>query len=217
MQHLLDAGPRRGGDRGRRDPRLCLEGRDARGVLVVHRAGAHLARRGRPEHDLGRRRRRDAPSPQGSRVRGGRRGAGSRRRRLGGASDHPGDPRALASRESRPLHPHGRGNHGRHRGDHDRRSPPVRVRPRRQAPLPRHQRQRLGHEVEVRQPLRLPPLPDRRHQPRHRRDDRRQGRRDLRLRRRRQGLRRVAPRPGRARNRHRDRPDLRASGVDGGL
>ena len=38
---------------------------------------------------------------------------------------------------------------------------------------------------------------------------------DLRLRRRRQGLRRVAARPGRARRRHRDRPDLRAAGGDG--
>ena len=45
----------------------------------------------------------------------------------------------------------------------------------------------------------------------------RQGRRDLRLRRRRQGLRRVAARPGRARDRDRDRPDLRAPGGDGGL
>ena len=41
--------------------------------------------------------------------------------------------------------------------------------------------------------------------------------RDLRLRRRRQGLRRLAARPGRARDRHRDRPDLRPAGGDGGL
>jgi adenosylhomocysteinase len=57
----------------------------------------------------------------------------------------------------------------------------------------------------------------RRHQPRHRRDDRRQGRGDLRLRRRRQGLRRFAARPGRTGRDHRDRPDLRAAGGDGGL
>ena len=37
---------------------------------------------------------------------------------------------------------------------------------RRQAAVPGDQRQRLGHQVEVRQPLRLPPLADRRHQPR---------------------------------------------------
>ena len=36
----------------------------------------------------------------------------------------------------------------------------------RQAAVPGDQRQRLGHQVEVRQPLRLPPLADRRHQPR---------------------------------------------------
>ena len=40
---------------------------------------------------------------------------------------------------------------------------------------------------------------------------------DLRLRRRRQGLRLLAARPGRPRDRHRDRPDLRAAGGDGGL
>ena len=83
----------------------------------------------------------------------------------------------------------------------------------RQAAVPGDQRQRLGHEVEVRQPLRLPPLARRRHQPRDRRDARRQGRRGLRLRRRRQGLGRVAARPGRPRHRHRDRPDLRAAGA----
>ena len=32
-----------------------VEGRDARGVLVVHRAGAALARRRRPQHDPRRR------------------------------------------------------------------------------------------------------------------------------------------------------------------
>ena len=83
--------------------------------------------------------------------------------------------------------------------------------------FPGDQRQRLRHEVEVRQPLRLPPLADRRDQPRDRRDDRRQGRRRVRLRRRRQGLRRIAARPGRARDHHRDRPDLRAAGGDAGL
>ena len=60
-------------------PGLRLEGRDARGVLVVHRAGAHLAGRRRPEHDPRRRRRRHDARPQGRRVREGRRRAGSRR------------------------------------------------------------------------------------------------------------------------------------------
>ena len=58
---------------------------------------------------------------------------------------------------------------------------------------------------------------DRRPQPRHRRHARRQGRGGVRLRRSRQGLRPGAPRPGRARHRHRNRPDLRAAGGDGRL
>ena len=47
----------------------------------------------------------------------------------------------------------------------------------RQARLPGHQRQRLGHQEQVRQPLRLPRVAGRWHQARHRRDGRRQGRR----------------------------------------
>ena len=53
----------------------------------------------------------------------------------------------------------------------------------------RHQRERLGDQVEVRQPLRLPRIAGRWHQACHRRHDRRQSRRGLRLRRCRQGLR----------------------------
>ena len=97
------------------------------------------------------------------------------------------------------------------------RHPPLREARERDPALPRDQRQRLGDEVEVRQHLRLPALADRRDQPRHRRDDRRQDRRHLRLRRRRQGLRRVPPGPGRPGDRHRDRPDLRPPGLDAGL
>ena len=52
---------------------------------------------------------------------------------------------------------------------------------------------------------------------RHRRHARRQGRRGVRLRRSRQGLRAGAARPGLPRDRHRDRSDLRAAGRDGGL
>ena len=120
-----------------------------------------------------------------------------------------GEPEAVARRRRR--------DQGRHRGDHHRRAPAVPDDAGRHAAVPRDQRERLGHEVEVRQPLRLPALARRRHQPRHRRHDRRQDRGDLRLRRRRQGLRAVAARPGCARHRHRDRPDLRVAGGDGGL
>ena len=53
-----------------------LEGRDARGVLVVHERGADVARRHGPDPDRGRRRRCDAAGAQGRRVREGREGAG---------------------------------------------------------------------------------------------------------------------------------------------
>jgi hypothetical protein len=96
-----------------------------------------------------------------------------------------------AGRRSRSRH------QGRQRGDDDRRAPPLRDDGSGHAAVPGDQRQRLGHQEQVRQHLRLPPLADRRHQPRDRRDARRQGRGRLRLRRRRQGLRAGAARPGR--------------------
>ena len=83
--------------------------------------------------------------------------------------------------------------------------------------FPGHQRQQLGDQEQVRQHLRLPALADRRHLPRQRRDDGRQDGVRGRLRRRGQGLRAGAPRPGRPRDRQRDRPDLRAAGGDGRL
>ena len=116
-----------------------------------------------------------------------------------------------------PLAHDRRGHPGRHRGDHHRRASPLRDGRGRDPALPGHQRQRLGHQVQVRQPLRLPRVPGGRHQARHRRHDRRQDRRGLRLRRRGQGLRPVPARPGRHRLGDRDRPDLRPAGGDGGL
>ena len=136
LQHLLHPGPRR--RRRRRRPRrhrrrpqgrpgLRLEGRDARGVLVVHRAGAALARRRRPQHDPRRRRRRHAARPQGRRVRARRRGARARPTAdseewtvvLGAAAAHR-SPRTPSSGTGI-----GRGHQGRHRGDHHRRPPPL--------------------------------------------------------------------------------------------
>ena len=185
---------------------------------MVHRAGADWATAEGPNMILDDGGDATHARPQGRRVRGRRRGAGSLDGRLRGV---PGHPRACCSARSQNDAQRwtqiAAEHQGRHRGDHHRRPPPVRDAAGRQAAVPGHQRQRLGHQVQVRQPVRLPPLADRRHQPRHRRDDRRQGRRRLRLRRRRQGLRRVAARPGRPRHRHRDRPDLRAAGRDGGL
>ena len=181
VQHLLDAGSRRGSGRGRagrhagraqRDPGLRLEGRDARGVLVVHRAGADLARR-RPEHAARRRRRRDPARPQGRRVRARGRGAGSGRRRLGGVPDRARGPAALARVRPAAVDGGRGGDQGRDRGDDDRRAPPVPDGRRRNAALPGDQRQRLGHQEQVRQPLRLPALARRRHQPRRRPDARR--------------------------------------------
>ena len=87
-------------------------------------------------------------------------------------------------RRARPV------DQGRLGGDHHGRPPPLHHGEGGQAPLPGDQRQRLGHQVEVRQPLRLPRVPRRRHPPRHGRDDGRQGRHGRGLRRRRQGLRR---------------------------
>ena len=100
LQHLLHPGPRRGGHRRGRRAGVRLEGRDARGVLVVHRAGAHLARRRGPEHDPRRRRRRDDARAQGHRVREGRRRAGSGPGRVRGV---PGLPERCSSARSRPT------------------------------------------------------------------------------------------------------------------
>ena len=190
LQHLLHTGPRRRRDRRRRHPGLRLERRDPGGVLVVHRAGPALARRRGPEHDPRRRRRRHPARPQGRRVREGGRRARPGLGRLGGVPRRARDPAALARIRPAALDPDGRGDQGGHRGDDHRRAPSLPAGRDRRPALPGDQRQRLGHQVEVRQPLRLPSLADRRDQPRHRRDDRRQGRRHLRLRRRRQGLRR---------------------------
>ena len=126
---------------------LRLEGRDAAGVLVVHRADAHLAGRRGPEHDPRRRRRRHPADPQGHRVRDRRRGAERRRGRLRGVRRHPRRAARLAGGRPDEVHADGRGHQGRHRGDHHRRAPALRVRRGRHAALPGDQRQRLGHQV----------------------------------------------------------------------
>ncbi len=114
LQHLLHPGSRcrRGGGRSRRhrrgpqgDPRLRLEGRDARGVLVVHRAGAAVAGRGRPEPHPRRRRGRHPAGPQGRRVREGRRGSRSLNRRFRGVPVRPGPPGPQPRRRTRSVGP----------------------------------------------------------------------------------------------------------------
>ena len=59
--------------------------------------------------------------------------------------------------------------------DHHRGEAPVPDGQGRAAQVSRHQRQRLGDQVQVRQSVRLPRVAGRRHQARHRRDDRGQG------------------------------------------
>ncbi len=71
LQHLLDPGPRRGRHRRRRRAGICVEGRVAGGLLVVHLHGAQPRRRQGSAVDRGRWRRRDAADPQ--RIRTGKR------------------------------------------------------------------------------------------------------------------------------------------------
>ena len=172
-----------------------------------------------PDADRRRRRGCDAAGAQGRRVREGREGAGVQCRRASprsGASSSSCCARSMKENPKRwtKVAADLRGvseetTTGVHRlyqmmeGGH--------------AAVPGDQRQRLGHQEQVRQHLRLPPLAGRRPEPRHRRHARRQGRRGVRLRRSRQGLRAGAARPGLPRDRHRDRSDLRAAGGDGRL
>ena len=108
-------------------------------------------------------------------------------------------------------------DHRRDRRDDHRRAPPQRDVGQGHAAVPRHQRQRLRHQEQVRQPVRLPRVAGRRHQARDRRDDRRQGGGRGRLRRRGQGLGAGAARAVGAGLGDRDRPDQRAAGRDGRL
>ena len=106
---------------------------------------------------------------------------------------------------------------GCHRGDHHRRPPPLPDAQARRAEVPRHQRQRLRHQVQVRQPVRLPRVVGGRHQARHRCDGRRQDRRRVRLRRRGQGFGPGPACPLGPGVDHRDRPHLRVAGRHGRL
>ena len=138
------------------------------------------------EHDPRRRRRRDPAAAPGH-ARGIRRDPAepSRQRRR----DLPVRRDQGEAREGSEVVFHAsRADQGRDRGDDHRRASPVPHAQGRHAQVPGDQRQRLGHQVEVRQPVRLPRIAGRCHQARHRRDDRRQGRPGLRLRRRGQGF-----------------------------
>ena len=207
MQHLLDPGSRRRGHRRRRHPRLRLQGRVPRRVLGIHPQDLRVGRRRLLEHDPRRRRRRHAAAPPRCPRRERRLGPRQAHQR-GGA--HPLRRHQEAARlGARLVLREARRRQGRDRGDHHRRPPPLSDAQARRAEVPRHQRQRLGHQVQVRQPVRLPRVAGGRHQARHRRDDRRQGRRRLRLRRRGQGFGPGPARPLGPGVDHRDRPHLR--------
>ena len=137
LQHLLHPGPRRRGGRGRPDGTP----EEPRGVPVFAWKGETLeeywwctvqalrwpARTDRrAEHDPRRRRRRDAARAQGRRVRGARAPCPTRRARTPRSSGDPLAADALAGRGPPALDAHRRGHPGRHRGDHDRRAPPLR-------------------------------------------------------------------------------------------
>uniref|UniRef100_A0A8D8I782 (northern house mosquito) hypothetical protein n=1 Tax=Culex pipiens TaxID=7175 RepID=A0A8D8I782_CULPI len=63
LQHLQHPGPRGGRHRQGRRAGVRLEGRNRRGVPVVHPPNVGLRRRAAAEHDPGRRRRSDEPGP----------------------------------------------------------------------------------------------------------------------------------------------------------
>ena len=154
----------------------------------------------------------------GRRVRGRRRGARSRRPPRPRSTGHPRAADALAGRGPAALHADRRGDPGRDRGDDHRRASALPVRrgragccSRRSTSTTRSPSRKFDNKYGCRHSL-IDGI--------NRATDVLIGgkvARRLRLRRRRQGLRRVAARPGRARDRHRDRPDLRAAGGDGRL
>ena len=172
VQHLLDAGSRRGGG-GRRPagdrrhasqnpkgiPVFAWKGETLDEYLVVHGRGAGVAGRQGPVADRRRRRRRDAVRAQGRRVREGRQGAGVQPGQGSrGVGRHPQGAQQRAEGESRPLDGDCQGHPRRQRGDDHRRAPALRDGEEGHADVPRHQRQQLGHQEQVRQHLRLPSL-----------------------------------------------------------
>ena len=175
LQHLLDAGPRRRG--GRRRP-----ARDRRHRRRTRAASPVFAWKGETLEEYwwcterGARCGPTAAGPtlivddggdatllvhKGARVREGRR----RCRRSTPTSDPEEwgvilDAAAHGARKASPARwtQRRRRHPRRHRGDDDRRAPPLPDDGGRHAALPGHQRQRLGDQEQVRQPLRLPPL-----------------------------------------------------------
>ena len=175
VQHLLDPGPRRGGDRRERH-RRCSPTRASRSTSTGStRTGSSSSATQGPNMIL------DDGGDATLLVHLGPRAAQGRRR----CSSNPTSEeevslfnaikKSLAGR-SRLVLPDRQGHQGRDRGDHHRRAPPLPDGEGEAAAVPGDQRQRLGDQVEVRQHLRLPRVAGRRHQARDRRDGRGQGR-----------------------------------------
>jgi adenosylhomocysteinase len=138
-------------------PVFAWKGRDARRVLVVHGAGARVARRQRPDADRRRWRRRDAAGAQGAEFEKAGKvpafnpdkdpeewGVSSDDQRVDrkdkGRYTRIAKTIAASARRRRPASPSLSDDGSGH------------------AALPRHQRERLGDQEQVRQHLRLPPL-----------------------------------------------------------
>ena len=197
VQHLLDAGPRRRGDRRDRHAGVRLEGRVAGGILGLHAGRADRSRR------QGR-----LPRPQlvvddggdvtllihkgyelEERQRVGRMSTSVLARGAGDQGPAEARPRRAPGHLARPWSRTGAAS--------PRRPRPACIActswPRRsQLLIPAINVNDSVTKIEVRQPVRLPRVAGRRHQARDGRDAGRQGRRGLRLRRRRQGLRAFA-------------------------
>ena len=142
LQHLLDPGPCRRGDRRSRHSGLRRQGRDARGILGLHRPDLPVGRWRHLQHDPRRWRRRHHVHPD-RRARRGRRGRAFQSGQRGGGDPfradqeaHGGDARLLRQAEG--------GDPRRHRGDHHRRQPALPVAEEGPAALPGDQRQRLA-------------------------------------------------------------------------
>ena len=190
--------------RPRRRAGVRRQGRDDRGVLGLHRpASSRGTASTAPRSSWMTAATRPCWSTRASRPRRRARCPRRSRRRTRPTTleveAHAGSAAPLPGRRPDALHAHGRRHRRHERGDHHGRAPPGPDARARRAAVPRDQRQRLGHQVQVRQQVRHPPLASRRPQQGHRRADGRQDRVRVRLRRRGQGRGRGAARPGRPR------------------
>ena len=175
LQHLFDAGPCGRRDRRRRHSRVRGQGRKPQRILGLHRKTVRLARRRHAQHDSRRWRRRHHAGASRPARRERRQDLPRPAQQRGRGSVLRAD-QAAAEGKAQGLFRRDRQEHqGRLGRDHHGRAPALQHGEGRQALVPRNQRQRQRHQVEVRQSLWLPRIAGRRHPPRHRRDDVGQG------------------------------------------